>query len=797
MFWHCVLLAFCLSGTHVAHCTLCAAGKYTNTIGIAACIDCPVGQSSNVGATVCTECPAGKYTSAPEHSVCDPAGVVPSRPTQSCLVKSDCNYAGCKAVPGIFGCWDSLCWRGTHDWNMRHCPSRPPCIDGCDFCRNNSMSATGSSSMTHCKCNAGSGSEDGLDCSICPAGKYKSTTGSGVCNSCLPGTVSEPGSDSVSDCLCPAGYTLSNNTTCTLCDTGKYKNAAGNDKCNTTTGTNYTTQPEKISCLLVGAFGHYRHDGICKKCTYLHVGYCKFLQQILLEDNFDFFFDINACHHFVASQNTVDLCNSCSCSISRNSIPYGPFNACNKTNHYVSSLTNDCEYCPPSYYIVRNHSGNWCVPFSTTAVGTDMYGKCVAGYFKVRSICTPCPKGTFSSFSSNRLCTMCPRNLTTKYEASIHQDDCALCSNNQFQVFVNATGYQCKQCDVCTTRREAAHMFSSCHKCQIQDIKFKDQVAKNCVLSQMGSCETYFETDDAVKSCANTPLPQNLECTAINLPRVYTTIYRHPLDFQFNAVGNEKLKVTSHKLNWEFTFELRDVQAYLTWIQFSNIVNQHYMLERNAKFANCLKAGGDDVLEVCSTADDEFTLEDPGLRISTRYLSIVKAHIDYYKNIPTILTVIPEIGHSLQNGCILPSTQRFNQVIVQITPVNIELKAVQRIIIQNSELLNTTCEGMCMSGSSVSINMAARDICNIYFEVNTDKKTNNVFSVRFNLLTSERTFFSVLLISNKIHSTTNFYFCSSSEFIQNAAYIKDNIEYDNLQKFVSAGMCTGKDYYIQ
>jgi len=604
----------------------------------------------------------------------------------------------------------------------------------------------------------------GQACALCDIGKYTNNQSSTVCQFC-PVNTEAP---------------VKGSTSCDLCQMGTHKPNANST----------------ANCQICG-FGNYMHNGTCKKCSSLHAGYCNDLQQSLLEDNFKVFFDINACHQFMATQNTVALCDTCNCSISRNSISYVPINGCKQTNHYVSSLTNDCEYCPPSYYIVRNHSGNWCVPFSTTAVGTDMYGKCVAGYFKVRSICTPCPKGTFSSFSSNRLCTMCPRNLTTKYEASIHEDDCAFCSNNQFQVFVNATGYQCEQCDVCTTRREAAHMFSSCHKCQIQDIKFKDQVAKNCVLSQMGSCETYFETDDAVKSCANTPLPQNLECTAINLPRVYTTIYRHPLDFQFNAVGNEKLKVTSHKLNWEFTFELRDVQAYLTWIQFSNIVNQHYMLERNAKFANCLKAGGDDVLEVCSTADDEFTLEDPGLRISTRYLSIVKAHIDYYKNIPTILTVIPEIGHSLQNGCILPSTQRFNQVIVEITPVNIELKAVQRIIIQNSELLNTTCEGMCMSGSSVSINMAARDICNIYFEVNTDKKTNNVFSVRFNLLTSERTFFSVLLISNKIHSTTNFYFCSSSEFIQNAAYIKDNIEYDNLQKFVSAGMCTGKDYYIQ
>ena len=604
----------------------------------------------------------------------------------------------------------------------------------------------------------------GHSCALCEIGTYTDNQFSTVCQFCPVNTEAR----------------VKGSILCTLCQTGTHKPNSNSAK----------------NCQICD-FGNYMDNGICKKCTSLHVGYCNDLQQSLLEYNFNISFDINACHQFMATQNKVDLCDTCNCSISRNSIPYVPISGCKEKNYYVSSLTNDCEYCPPSYYIVMNHSGNWCVPFSTTAVGTDIYGKCVAGYFKVRNVCTPCPKGTFSNSSRDRTCTMCPRNLTTKYEASVHEDDCAFCSNNQFQVFVKGTGYQCKQCDVCTTRREAAHMFLSCHKCQIQDIKFKDEGAKNCVLSQMGSCETYFETDDAVKSCENSRLSHNLECTAINLPRVFTTIYRHPLDFQFNAIGNEKLKVTSHKLNWEFTFELGNVHEYLTWIQFSNIVNQRYMLERNAKFANCLKAGGDDIREVCSTADDEFTIEDPGLRVSARYHSIVKAHIDYYKNIPTILTVIPEIGYSQQNGCILPSTQKFNQVIVKMFPMNIELKSVKRIIIQNSGLSNTTCEGICMNGPSVSINMAARDICNIYFEVNTDEKTNNVFSVRFEVSTSERTFFSGLLISNKIHSTANFYFCSSSQFIENPAYLKDNIEYDNLQKFVSAGMCTGKDYYIQ
>jgi len=613
--------------------------------------------------------------------------------------------------------------------------------------------------------------------------------------------------------ICPRGSYL-NGGACTLCGVGTYNNNEGSEMCQLCPVNTEATMKGSMSCTLcragthkpvsnttancqICALGHYMQNGVCRGCQSLHAGYCDALQQSLLEDNFNVDFDMNACSQFIATKNTVVLCDTCNCSISRNSIPYAPTNGCKKTNYYVSSLTSDCEYCPPSYYIVKNHSGNWCVPFSTAAVGTNMYGQCIAGYFRVQDTCTACPKGTFSSSSNDRTCTICPRNLTTNYVASIHEDDCAFCSNNQFQVFVSATGYRCEQCDVCTTRREAAHMFSTCHKCQIQDIKVQSHVAQNCVLSQMGNCETYFETDDAVKSCEETPLPQNLECTAINLPRVYTTIYKNPLDFQSDAITTENLKVTSHKLNWGFTFELNHVQPYLTWIQFSNIVNQHYMTERNAKFKNCLKTGGDDILEVCSTADDEFTIEDPGLRVSARYLSIVNTQINYYKNILAKLTIIPGTGNSLQNGCILPTTQRFNQVTVEMTAVNIELKTVKRITIQSSQLFNTTCDGTCLDGASVRINLPARDICNIYFDVDKDEKTSNMFAVRFNVLTNEQIIFSGLLVSKKIHTKANFYFCSSSQFIENPAYIKDNVEYDNFQKFVSAGMCTGKDYYIQ
>jgi len=149
----------------------------------------------------------------------------------------------------------------------------------------------------------------------------------------------------------------------------------------------------------------------------------------------------------------------------------------------------------------------------------------------------------------------------------------------------------------------------------------------------MSNCETYFETDDAVKSCSRTLVPPNVVCTAINLPYVYTTIYRHPPDFQSNAVGTQPLKVTSHKLNWCLSHQLSDVQPYLSWIQFSYLVNQKYMVERNANFQDCLTNGNEVVLVSCSNSNYGFTIETIGPCVSARYSKLFDTQIDHYKRL--------------------------------------------------------------------------------------------------------------------------------------------------------------------
>ena len=137
------------------------------------------------------------------------------------------NY-GCW-LHGVNGLWWHLanyCWQGSLINAAGHCPSPPPCIDGCYDCPENSFSAVGVKSQLDCKCNKGSTGKDGHSCSLCTAGKYKNSTGSAECTSCPPDQpYSTIGATSISMCTqCNSTQVpIAGSRECTTCPSGKYK----------------------------------------------------------------------------------------------------------------------------------------------------------------------------------------------------------------------------------------------------------------------------------------------------------------------------------------------------------------------------------------------------------------------------------------------------------------------------------------------------------------------------------------------------------------------------------------------
>jgi hypothetical protein len=104
----------------------------------------------------------------------------------------------------------------------------------CLTCPAGTSSSMGSDELLACKCMAGyNAMSDGLACSACEPGSYKSDTGPGECVIC-PGAFfsSEPASTDLTDCKCAAGYTsASDGMTCVACESGKYKAGVGMEPC--------------------------------------------------------------------------------------------------------------------------------------------------------------------------------------------------------------------------------------------------------------------------------------------------------------------------------------------------------------------------------------------------------------------------------------------------------------------------------------------------------------------------------------------------------------------------------------
>eukprot|EP00961_Rhodomonas_salina_P126626 1706534-Rhodomonas_salina.1 len=95
-----------------------------------------------------------------------------------------------------------------------------------------------------CICLIGYEGLDGVPCTACGVGKYKSENGSGTCLECSGGdylnttagssclacpsnTFSLPGSVGIADCVCNVGYEGVDGAACSMCVMGSYKPVNG------------------------------------------------------------------------------------------------------------------------------------------------------------------------------------------------------------------------------------------------------------------------------------------------------------------------------------------------------------------------------------------------------------------------------------------------------------------------------------------------------------------------------------------------------------------------------------------
>ena len=232
-------LSTCLIGSAScdATCTTCVAGKF-GPLG-SGCGPCAA------GGTTCEACQAGKYAPTTSATVC----LTCATGTTCAAGQSACGF-GCNNA-GYTGA-DSLCTGCPACAAGKFKATRGTM--GCTDCAGGKyLTITGGSACVSCPASTPSsqgGSSSAAACARhCPAGTWGTWDGIGACTACPTGKSSPHGISSVTGCtwLCPAGQSGENGVECTLCGAGKFKSSDGSQPCTLCFGGSYSATVGAVS----------------------------------------------------------------------------------------------------------------------------------------------------------------------------------------------------------------------------------------------------------------------------------------------------------------------------------------------------------------------------------------------------------------------------------------------------------------------------------------------------------------------------------------------------------------------
>jgi len=137
----------------------------------------------------------------------------------------------------------------------------------CSMCPAGASSAEESDEATDCKCLAGySGTSDGAVCTPCEVGTYKDVPGAGECSVCPAWTSSGEASDERTDCVCVEGYMEGlDGVECTACHAGTFKSAVGTGECSTCPANSESAAGRALCYCSAGFRGE--DGGACDACA--------------------------------------------------------------------------------------------------------------------------------------------------------------------------------------------------------------------------------------------------------------------------------------------------------------------------------------------------------------------------------------------------------------------------------------------------------------------------------------------------------------------------------------------------
>jgi hypothetical protein len=374
-------------------CISCPQGSYKGWFGTGLCSICPSGTSSPLQSDTsdnctclagyqgmsngapCTACGAGSYKSSTgtgECSIC-PSGT--SSPLQSDTPDNCTCLAGYHGMSNGAPC--TACGAGSYKSSTGPgecvpCTAGTYCNTGSEIyltCPTGASSAPMSVSLHNCTCLAGyEATSNGVSCTACVVGTYKSATGAGMCVPCTAGTYSNmtgaemcltcptgtdspPGSDTILDCTCLTGYSgTSNGAACTACIAGTYK-PASDGTC--------------VSCPM-GTYGDTIAATSCAVCS---AGT----------------FSAN-----VGAQS-VETCRNCSTGSFGNGVGVSACTTCGTGKYSDTTGSTSCSLCPKGTSSGFNGGASFCPPCAASTYSNSIG----------RASCLRCSKGKYSTTTGN------------------------------------------------------------------------------------------------------------------------------------------------------------------------------------------------------------------------------------------------------------------------------------------------------------------------------------------------------------------------------------------------------------
>jgi hypothetical protein len=442
----------CISGNsgsrNGVECTPCVPGKYKVDGGIGTCTPCPVNTYSSVFGSNSQE----NCLSCPLNSVSD---------------KGKTGIQDCKCGPGFFGddgATCKQCTEGTYK-SQRGSADCTPCAvdtystilgattsDVCEACPTNTASPKGSDQLVDCRCEPGfTADENGVICTSCKAGTFKSDAGTSsctqcnedtfsqtlkattvdTCQACPSGSFSQYGSSALEDCICSPGYFGSATSQCSPCPTGTTSPQSGMESC-TDCGVG-TYQPNEA------------YSGECIDCPSHSSSSVRSgtLQHCQCIDGYKG--DVNNCVKCTSGffcTGGVEY----ACPINANSLEMSDhITDCKCMPGYHGDIRADdddtpCQMCTADFYCSGEHFSSMCPNNSSSLEGSAEITDCMCdGGFQGEpgGPCEICPVDTYCNTGTLSICPV--------HSASIRQSDSA----SDCSCLAGYFGVNGGECEVC------------------------------------------------------------------------------------------------------------------------------------------------------------------------------------------------------------------------------------------------------------------------------------------------------------------------------------------------------------